>query len=243
MRRLQNSKNLITGSKMVALVDIQGTQIGTANVFAAHQHPPQLHAASSVWLWRQAPPAPDQPTPPTTSTIEVLFQQRSANKPIGAHWWGNTVCGNVKPNESYEDCANRRLGDELNIQPSTIQLTPLYTFIYKAYGNQEFSEYEFDQMYTAQFKNPSLTNQPITPNPNEVSQTAWLPIAQLISWANQLSFPTAEESVSQNWTGLKNTTKPQTFHFQKNTYVIAPWIIFMLRDSRLQAFFKSALLS
>lgn len=215
---------------MVALVDSQGKQVGSTDVFTAHQHPPQLHAASSVWLWRKTP------------LIEVLFQQRNAHKPIGAQWWGNTVCGNVKPNESYEACAYRRLQDELNISASDVQLTPLYTFTYKAYGNQDFSEYEFDQMYTGQFSDPSFETKPILPNPNEVIQTAWLPIHQLVTWAQSLSFPTAEESLNQSWAELATTTKPHIFLHQEKNFTIAPWIIFMLRDSRLKNFFDTALL-
>jgi hypothetical protein len=82
----------------------------------------------------------------------------------------------------------------------------------------------------------------IKPNPDEVTTTAWLPVQRLITWANTLTFPSAEATVAMTWPQLKTQTTPQLFanHDQKNLqkYVIAPWIILMLRDPRLQSFFN-----
>lgn len=232
-----NQTQFVTGSKEVALVDAQGQPLGSADVFAAHRYPPQLHAASSVWLWRHPPNNPPNNQP--NNQPEVLFQQRSQFKPIGAGWWGNTVCGNVKPNESYQACAERRLLAEINIAPTTITLNPLYTFTYKTYGNETYGEYEFDQMYSAQFKDEAAASSSIKPNPNEVMNTSWLPIITLVSWANKLDFPSVTQSLAASWEELKALTPPHTFSYQDNSYVIAPWVILMLRDARLKKFFMS----
>jgi isopentenyl-diphosphate Delta-isomerase len=230
---VQNTVPLITGSKEVALVNEHGEQIGAADVFAAHRYPPQLHAASSVWLWRHASSASLNTAP---QPIEVLFQQRSQFKPIGASWWGNTVCGNDKPNESYLDCARRRLTAEMSIDPTTVELTPLYSFTYKTYGNDSYGEYEFDQMFAGQF----TAHQPtFTPNPDEVMDWAWLPITELVTWANKLDFPSVTQSLAASWEELKTLTPPHTFTHQGQNYTIAPWVILMLRDMRLKKFFFS----
>lgn len=224
----------VTGSKQVALVNESGQEIGRADVFAAHRYPPQLHAASSVWLWRQPP------TNTTTASVEVLFQQRSLLKPIGATWWGNTVCGNVKPGESYLACAKRRLQAEMQIDPSTVTIAPLYTFTYKTYGNETYGEYEFDQMFSAQYRDTSNNYRTtLQPNPDEVMAVAWLPAIELISWANKLDFPSVTQSLAASWEELKNLTLAHTFTHQNQNYVIAPWVILMLRDMRLKKFFYS----
>lgn len=230
---MTQTPKIVTGSKQVALVDQAGQEIGSADVFAAHRYPPQLHGASSVWLWRKNDRT-------NRSTLEILFQQRSQFKPVGATWWGNTVCGNVKPGETYLNCAHRRLEVELGIASKTVSLLPLYTFTYKTYGNETYGEYEFDQMYAATFTTESLKNTHLyQPNPDEVMNIAWLPLLELVAWAGALNFPTSTQTCAMSWDELAHTTSAQNFRYKNKNYLIAPWIVLMLKDERLARYFAS----
>jgi isopentenyl-diphosphate delta-isomerase len=212
----------ITGSKEVQLVDAAGITIGTQDVFAAHRHPAQLHRAPSVWL--------------INSTGQVLLQQRSHHKILGAGWWANTVCGNVKPDETAQECAYRRLREELGIVSTAaypVRLTELYTFTYKAYCNETYGEYEYDHVFVGQYDEPPTT--PITPNPHEVAQIAWVDAASLRSAAQALSYPTAAQTVAFSETELKAQTGAVELNIATTPALttFCPWTVMMLRDDRL----------
>lgn len=140
----------------VILVDENDQEIGTMDKLDAHRGDGQLHRAISVYLFRKAP---DGTSP------EVLVQRRSATKIVGAGQWGNTVCGNVRPGETYEDCALRRLREELGIEDARIE--PIHKFRYQVRCNDEFSENEIDQVFWGYY------NGEPAPNPEEVSDYAW----------------------------------------------------------------------
>lgn len=141
----------------VILVDEQDHVIGSMDKVEAHRGEGKLHRAISVYLFN------DQG--------QLLIQQRSAKKIVGAHQWANTCCGNVRPGESYEACAYRRLQEELGIVDVT--LLPLYTFQYYAKCNEAFSEREIDHVFVGRF-----SSQP-NPNPAEVQAVAWVTFHEL----------------------------------------------------------------
>ncbi len=208
----------VTGSKRVTLVDERDKEVGEADIFAAHRYPVQLHRACSVWLWREG---------------EVLLQQRSQYKVLGANWWGNAFCANVRPGETVAACAIRRGNEELGIPsaaPALRQLQPLYSFLYKAWGDEEYGEYEFDHVLGGKFTGR------LAPHPEEVAAISWVPWSALRSWAMRLDYPTPAETTKLSWSELKKMTKTQTFTWL-NHYLVCPWTILMLRDQRLQNYF------
>lgn len=140
----------------VILVNENDEEIGVMDKLEAHRGDGHRHRAISVYLFRQAPDG---------SGPEVLIQQRSDSKIVGAGQWGNTVCGNVRPGETYEDCAHRRLREELGIED--IEIEPIHKFTYKVRCNDEFSENEIDQVFWGHY-----TGTPV-PNGEEVSDYAW----------------------------------------------------------------------
>lgn len=141
----------------VILVDENDQPIGQMDKLDAHRGDGQLHRAISVYLFREAPDG----TGP-----EVLLQQRASTKIVGAGQWGNTVCGNVRPGESYEDCAHRRLREELGLDH--IRIEPIHKFRYQVRCNDEFSENEIDQVFWGYYQGEA------TPNPNEVADYVWV---------------------------------------------------------------------
>lgn len=64
-----------------------------------------------------------------TSGDRLLLQQRAAGKYHSGCLWANTCCSHPAWNESVEDCASRRLAEELGI---TVPLTPIGTIRYRA---------------------------------------------------------------------------------------------------------------
>ena len=93
----------------VTLVDEHDHQIGVMDKVEAHRGDGKRHRASSVFLFNK--------------NGELLIQQRSKKKIVGALQWGNTCCGNVRPGESCEECALRRLREGLGITTATINLS------------------------------------------------------------------------------------------------------------------------
>jgi isopentenyl-diphosphate Delta-isomerase len=141
----------------VTLVNDQDEVIGVMDKLEAHRGDAKLHRAISVFLFNKKG--------------EILMQQRSAKKIVGAHQWANTCCGNVWPGESYEACAQRRLRDELGITTATIR--PVHKFKYFARCNDEFSEHEIDQVFVGEYEGE------VNPNPDEVQMTKWIYLSDI----------------------------------------------------------------
>lgn len=142
---------------LVTLVDENDVVIGVADKVAAHRGEGKLHRAASVFLFRKST---------ESGEVELLLQQRSTKKIVGAEQWANTVCGNVWPEESYEECAKRRLSFELGI--NSVELFDVVTFRYQVQCNQEFSENEIDHIFAGWFDGKLLSN------PEEVASYKWI---------------------------------------------------------------------
>ncbi len=147
---------------LVVLVDENDAIIGQMDKVEAHRGNAKLHRAISVFLFRKS-----------AKKTDLLIQQRSAKKIVGAGQWANTCCGNVRPGESYEECAHRRLRDELGIRD--VQLSPITKFIYQVKCNDEFSEHEMDQVFVGWFEGD------VRPNPDEVQNIEW------VAWRHDVS--------------------------------------------------------
>jgi isopentenyl-diphosphate delta-isomerase len=150
----------------VTLVNEQDEVIGIMDKIEAHRGEGKLHRASSVFLFRKG----------FADEVELLIQQRSDKKIVGAGQWANTVCGNVWPDESYEECARRRLEFELGID-EVVKFGGLTIFRYQAKCNEEFSENEIVHIFLGWFDGD------IEPNEDEVAETQW------ISWKEVQDLP------------------------------------------------------
>lgn len=185
----------------VTLVDANDNVIGQMDKIQAHQGKGQLHRAISVYLFRR-----------NKDKIEVLIQQRSIGKIVGAFQWANTVCGNVWPQETYQECALRRLRYELGIKDA--QITPLLKFQYSVKCNDEFSENEIDQIFVGFYDGD------IQPNPDEVQDYLW------VDWQNLLNkLPDAKPI---EFGGLQLSIKHQASGIN-----LAPWFVIMLVNKKV----------
>lgn len=144
-----------SNSDQVILVDEHDRQLGVMDKIEAHRHPAQLHRASSVLLFRQS-----------NGELELLIQQRSKYKIVGALQWANTCCGNLRPGENYEQCAHRRLEEELGITKANLR--KIKKFSYQIKCNQEFGEHEIDTVFVGWYDNV------VKPNELEVRAVQWI---------------------------------------------------------------------
>ena len=161
---------------LVTLVTPDDVVVGTMDKLDAHRGEGKLHRAISVFLFRKN----------EVGEVELLIQQRSKKKIVGAEQWANTVCGNVWPEESYQACAQRRLAVELDITQDrngeSIKLQPVEKFQYQVRCNDEFSENELDQVFMGWFDGT------VVPNPEEVTAIEW------VSWEN-----VCDRAVTKDW--------------------------------------------
>lgn len=139
----------------VVLVNEHDQEVGVMDVLEAHRGEGRLHRAVSVYLFRQQ-----------VGGIEMLMQQRSPQKIVGGTQWANTVCGNVRPGETPEQCAYRRLREELAI--TQVEIDPIYKFRYQVQCNAEFSENEIDRVFYGWYDSG------VDPNPVEVARVEWV---------------------------------------------------------------------
>jgi isopentenyl-diphosphate delta-isomerase type 1 len=217
----------ITGSKQVTLVDERDQVIGAEDIFVAHQYPTQRHRASSVWLFRRN----------RDNQLEVLLQKRSEFKPLGAGWWGNAICGNVKPEETYLACAHRRLKEEIKVEQ--VELKEVYKFEYQAYGNAKYGEHEIDQVF--------IGNYLLTPSPNplEVSEVGWTSWSELVAKVKLAAagslLTDPRVTLKYEVIDLKELTPSLNFACQFNgqarpqEIILSPWTAMMILDPRLPA--------
>jgi len=202
----------------VTLVDAADNVVGRMDKKAAHRYPLFLHRAASVWLFRK-------------NGTELLLQQRSAKKITGAGWWGNTICGNVWPDESYDDCALRRLAVEMGI--STAQLQEAYSFMYKAYVNDEYGEFEMDRVFIGKY------DWSVKPNHAEVSDFLWVNWQQLQDQvkatiaAKKIEYPHSSATLSWSKAQLKLKTIPLEVEIGNRKLQLVPWTVMMILDGKL----------
>lgn len=108
---------------------------------------------------------------------ELLIQQRALSKYHTPGLWANTCCTHPYWQETSEDCAKRRLYEELGINVS--ELTYKDKIEYKAEVGNDLIENEIVDIFVCYLDKKS--NVTIKLNPEEVMSTKWIKIDELIS--------------------------------------------------------------
>ncbi|XP_011689841.1 PREDICTED: isopentenyl-diphosphate Delta-isomerase 1 isoform X1 [Wasmannia auropunctata] len=170
------------------LVDKQDRPVGEATKQACHEIDTEgcvpLHRAFSVYLFN--------------SKGELLLQKRSNTKITFPNHYTNTCCSHPLaeiPNEKEEEdaigvrrAAIRRLNYELGIPTSEVKPADLFYLTrirYQAPSNNRWGEHEIDYILFLQRDN--LT---INPNPDEVSETRWVPRSEIDNFMKTTSLLT-----------------------------------------------------
>lgn len=145
----------------VILVNKKDEQIGLSGKLEAHQTG-ALHRAISVFVFN--------------SSGEMLLQKRAADKYHGAGLWSNACCTHPRDGETSENCAIRRLFEELGIDAS---VEKQFSFIYKAEVENGLIENEYDHVYFA------IYNGEIKPDTTEVEDYTFVTLDKVFKDAEQ----------------------------------------------------------
>lgn len=138
-------------SSRVVLVDDDDHTLGTSEKLRAHMEG-LLHRAISVFVFDDAD--------------RLLLQKRSRHKYHSGGLWSNTCCSHPHPGEDPVTAAHRRLDEEMGI---SCDLSPAFCFTYRATVGAGLTEHEYDHIFIARTKNPS-----VHPDPNEVAEWTWI---------------------------------------------------------------------
>lgn len=104
---------------------------------------------------------------------EVLIQRRALGKYHTPGLWANTCCTHPHWGEAPEDCAHRRLYEELGLEGLTLAHRDQVT--YRADVGGGLTEHERVDIYLARVDEKP---EPV-PNPDEVMDTGWVDMAEL----------------------------------------------------------------
>ena len=118
----------------VILVDEQDITIGKMEKQQAHLEG-LLHRAFSIFIFN--------------SENKLLLQKRASSKYHCGGLWTNTCCSHPRENETVQEAANRRLQEEMGMQ---CDLTPIFSFVYKANFENGLTEHEFDHVLLKKWK-------------------------------------------------------------------------------------------
>jgi len=138
--------------EQVVLVDSEDNVLGTMGKMQAHREG-VLHRAVSVFI--------------VNGEGEMLLQQRAITKYHSPGLWTNSCCTHPRLNESYADCAQRRLKEEMGI---TTELTPAFSFIYKGDVENGLTEHELDHVLVGRYVGP------VNFDPAEVADCTFAPL-------------------------------------------------------------------
>ncbi len=105
----------------------------------------------------------------------VLMQRRALSKYHTPGLWTNTVCTHPHWGEPALDCATRRVDEELGL--TGLSLRHAGVVEYRADVQGGLIEHEVVDVFTAE----ALTGQEAVPNPEEVVEVAWQPMADLLA--------------------------------------------------------------
>lgn len=151
--------------RQVNLVNAADELIGQTDLLDAHRGTGKKHQAISLFLFRFG----------DHEELELLLQQRSKQKIVGALQWANTVCANLAPGENHLSCLKRRVKEELGIDwQANWLLEEALLLDYQVACENGFAENEIDHFFVALLPKQVGKNIMIKPNPAEVLNYDWV---------------------------------------------------------------------
>lgn len=151
--------------RQVNLVNHIDEVIGQTDLLDAHRGDGKKHQAVSLFLFQKK----------TNGSFELLIQQRSSKKIVGALQWANTLCANLLPGENHWQALDRRLFEELGIRWNNVGLLKkVMVFDYQIPCENGFCENEIDHIFTSVLDEKLVSNLEISPNPDEVAAIDWV---------------------------------------------------------------------
>ena len=140
-------------SEQVVLLDNSGQPIGAMRKDQVHSTHTPLHLAFSCYL--------------LNDRGEVLVTRRALGKRTWPGVWTNSFCGHPAPGEGFAEAIRRRGRDELGADVTDIRVA-IADLRYRAGGAGGGVENEICPVYVARLERE------LAPNPDEVSEWAWV---------------------------------------------------------------------
>jgi isopentenyl-diphosphate Delta-isomerase len=137
----------------VELVNSIGTAVGRCTVEEAHSGIGALHRAFSTFIF--------------DARGRLLLQRRAWTKSRFPGLWSNTCCSHPDSESSLEECAERRLRDELGLTVTGLRRQG--SLIYRAQDpRSSYVEHEFDHVLVGY-----SDSDPTAAAPEEVAEWRW----------------------------------------------------------------------
>lgn len=151
--------------RQVNLVNAQDEIIGHTDLLDAHRGEGKKHQAISLFLFHKN----------NNRVLELLIQQRSQEKIVGALQWANTLCANLIPAEDHLTCLKRRMLEELGIKWQKNWLAQEVGVLdYQVACENGFCENEMDHFFVIVLDDEKFANLKVELNKEEVADFAWL---------------------------------------------------------------------
>ena len=144
---------------LVTLLAEDGTPIGSAPRPTAHTNDTPLHLAFSCYL--------------TDASGRLLVTRRALSKKTWPGVWTNSFCGHPRPDEELPEAIARHARHELGLEVTDVR-SALPDFRYRAVDASGVVENEICPVFLA------TTTQDVVPNPDEVAEHAWVPLADAV---------------------------------------------------------------
>lgn len=139
-------------AEQVVLLDEEGRPVGVTDKRSVHHRDTPLHLAFSCYAFDRAG--------------RLLVTRRALGKKTWPGVWTNTCCGHPGPGEDLAEAMTRRLGEELGLVPSEVELA-LPEFTYQATMSDGTMENEFCPVFRV------VVDGDPTPDPEEVGDWHW----------------------------------------------------------------------
>ena len=153
----------VADQELVVLLDDQRRPIGTAPKAGVHTAHTPLHLAFSSYAF-------------DPSGTRVLVTRRALGKKTWPGVWTNTCCGHPAPGEDLAGAMTRRIGQELGLTPTAVELA-LPDFAYTAEMADGTRENEFCPVFRV------VVDADPVPDPAEVAEWKWVGWADLVAAA------------------------------------------------------------
>lgn len=151
--------------RLVNLVNDQDQVVGHTDLLDAHRGLGKKHQAVSLFVFHRQ----------DDGNLNLLIQQRSQQKIVGALQWANTLCANLAPDEDHLACVKRRLLEELGIKwQAAWQIEEVGVLDYQVPCENGYGENEIDHFFVMILDDVQLLEFKINLNPDEVANYAWL---------------------------------------------------------------------
>ncbi|MBU1975640.1 MAG: isopentenyl-diphosphate Delta-isomerase [Nanoarchaeota archaeon] len=142
--------------EMLILVDANDKELGKEEKIKCHLGDGIKHRAITTFVFN--------------SKGELLLAQRSKEKMLWPEWWDSAMATHVKHGETYEECAERRIPEEMGFD---CIFKYLFKFSYEAKYHDVGSENEVCALLVGKYDGE------VKPVPTEVMAYKWISLDEL----------------------------------------------------------------